>query len=381
VTDKPVYAETARPDSQAEAPATVYGRLLESAHISGYSFERVCAELEWLLEEDRWRSVGPGYDDINAFVRSVDLSPFNMKTAPRQKLVKRLAELEASGRATAKMLGVNHKTVQNDRGEKSPRQRDPGSHDQHQSNGSGEKSPPERWFQRDHRDVVRPAEQRTKRLARDQEAAERREGRARATAEAMASPRGIDLRCGDFREVLADIEPASIDAIITDPPYGQKWLPLLTDLARFADRVLSPIGLMAILYGHTWLPDAFRLLDGFRPYRWTACYLMGGPAFSSVQRGVQSGWKPVLLYGGGRRFDDVIRNADTNSAAKDLHQWGQGLDGFVTLVERLTDPTDIVCDPMMGAGTTLVAANALGRHVLGCDIDPDHVKRAQERLL
>jgi hypothetical protein len=37
-----------------ETPNIVYGRLLESAHISGYSFERVCAELEWLLEEDRW---------------------------------------------------------------------------------------------------------------------------------------------------------------------------------------------------------------------------------------------------------------------------------------------------------------------------------------
>lgn len=97
-----------------ELPHVVYGRLLESAHISGYSFERVCSELEWLLEEDRWQSVGPGYEDINEFVRSVDLSPFNMKGAPRQKLVRRLADLEASQRATAKMLGKSVGTVNRD---------------------------------------------------------------------------------------------------------------------------------------------------------------------------------------------------------------------------------------------------------------------------
>jgi hypothetical protein len=33
-----------------ENPDIVYGRLLESAHISSYSFERVCSELEWLLK-------------------------------------------------------------------------------------------------------------------------------------------------------------------------------------------------------------------------------------------------------------------------------------------------------------------------------------------
>lgn len=39
-------------------------------------------------------------------------------------------------------------------------------------------------------------------------------------------------------------------------------------------------------------------------------------------------------------------------------------------VERLTEPGDLVYDPFMGRGTTLVEAALLGRRVAGCDINP-----------
>ena len=40
------------------------------------------------------------------------------------------------------------------------------------------------------------------------------------------------------------------------------------------------------------------------------------------------------------------------------------------LIERLSDPGDVVLDPMAGSGTTLVEAARLGRRAIGCDIDP-----------
>ena len=40
------------------------------------------------------------------------------------------------------------------------------------------------------------------------------------------------------------------------------------------------------------------------------------------------------------------------------------------LIERLSDPSDVVLDPMAGSGTTLVEAARLGRRAVGCDIDP-----------
>src|SRR6476620_8423869 len=39
-------------------------------------------------------------------------------------------------------------------------------------------------------------------------------------------------------------------------------------------------------------------------------------------------------------------------------------------IERLTEPGEIVYDPFMGRGTTLVEAALLGRIPFGCDINP-----------
>ncbi|MCP8309022.1 MAG: site-specific DNA-methyltransferase [archaeon] len=43
-------------------------------------------------------------------------------------------------------------------------------------------------------------------------------------------------------------------------------------------------------------------------------------------------------------------------------------------------PDDIVLDPFIGSGTTAVVAKKLERRYLGCDINPDYVKIAKERI-
>jgi DNA modification methylase len=43
-------------------------------------------------------------------------------------------------------------------------------------------------------------------------------------------------------------------------------------------------------------------------------------------------------------------------------------------------PGGIVFDPFAGSGTTLVVAKKLGRRFIGCDLNPDYVKLANERL-
>ena len=48
-----------------------YGALCEGIHITGYTFERSCAPLLFLLQEGRWRRCGSGFDDVDAFVASV----------------------------------------------------------------------------------------------------------------------------------------------------------------------------------------------------------------------------------------------------------------------------------------------------------------------
>jgi len=87
-----------------ENPNIVYGRLSESVHISGYSLERAMGELEWLLDDNRWKKVGAGYSDINDFLKTISFKEFKIAIQQRKELAKRLTELEASQRATAKML-------------------------------------------------------------------------------------------------------------------------------------------------------------------------------------------------------------------------------------------------------------------------------------
>ena|SRR3990167_1356062 len=41
----------------------------------------------------------------------------------------------------------------------------------------------------------------------------------------------------------------------------------------------------------------------------------------------------------------------------------------------------IVCDPFMGSGTTAIVARRLGRYYLGCELNPDYVKIAENRLI
>lgn len=219
---------------------------------------------------------------------------------------------------------------------------------------------------------------RAERVIRDREAEARKIEQARREAEAQPQPATVDIRHGDFRQVLADLE--NVDAIITDPPYPAEFLPLLGDLASWADKVLAPDGVLAVLIGQTHLPEVYRLLDGGRPYRWTCAYLTSGPGYVSHPRRIQSNWKPLLIYGGGPRIADVLRSEGTDANAKTLHKWGQDYSAFHTLVERLTVRGATVADPFMGSGTTLLAAHALGRHTVGADIDPAHVATAQERL-
>lgn len=219
---------------------------------------------------------------------------------------------------------------------------------------------------------------RAERIIRDREAEARRVEEAKQEAAALEVKPTVDIRHGDFREVLADLQ--NVDAIITDPPYPREYLPLLDDLAAWADKVLKPDGVLVVLFGQSYLPEVYRRLDGHRPYRWTACYSTPGQGYASRTAQCQSQWKPLLIYGGGPRFNDVFTATGRDAAAKDNHKWGQDYNAFHDIVRTFTKAGQTVVDPFMGAGTTLLAGYAQGRNVIGCDIDAEHVETTRRRL-
>lgn len=343
----------------SETPNTVHGRLLEAAHISGYTAKRAVTELEWLLEEDRWKEVGPGYQEIDAFLSSIDLSEFKMAIERRKSLVRKLAAIQASQVKTAAAIGVSRKTVQNDLQEVAPAA-----------------------FQIPSGKVAAAVEKQAKRKGRESALGGRREARERAAREQLAEAGYVpDLHVVDLREW----NPGLVDAVITDPPYVGDSLPLYEALRDFALRSLKDGGALVAMTWQAILPDVIRALD--HPelvYRWTLSW-----RFDSTENTVDHArrvfdcWKPVLVFHKGEMPADAPMFRDEiGSAAPDKahHEWGQSLDGFVRLVTSFTQPGEVVCDPFLGAGTTAVAALEQARRFCGCDIDESAVETTRRRL-
>lgn len=214
------------------------------------------------------------------------------------------------------------------------------------------------------------------RVARERAAAERRKAEAESIASVWSSG-DVELRLGDMRTALDDLA-GTVDAIVTDPPYGKDHLELYDVLSEVSARLLRPGGVVAVMVGQSHLPEYLARLGKHLTYRWTCAYIMPGPAARVFGRKVGTKWKPVLLFGGETFLtQDVF---DSHTADKEHHAWGQSESGIQEIVQRLTEPGQLVVDPFLGGGTTAVVCHRLGRRFVGCDIDPEAVAAARRRL-
>ena len=192
-----------------------------------------------------------------------------------------------------------------------------------------------------------------------------------------------DIRAGDFRTTLTDL--TNIDAIITDPPYPYEYIDLYQDLAETAARILKPGGTCAVMVGQSYLPEIFAKMLPHLTYRWTLAYLTpGGQAVQIWERNINTFWKPVILFTNGEPeqsdwIGDVTRSA-VNDNDKYHHQWGQSESGMADLIQRLTKPDELICDPFLGGGTTAVICQQLNRRFIGCDTNEDCVNKTAQRL-
>jgi len=186
---------------------------------------------------------------------------------------------------------------------------------------------------------------------------------------------------GDMREVMAAMEPGSIDVIITDPPYPREFIPLYGDLARLAAHVLKPGGSLLAMAGQSYIPDLLALMTPHLRYHWTVAYMTPGQSTQIFPRRVMPSWKPVFWFVNGD-YDGPWHGDVINSAANDkrFHHWGQSESGMGALIERFTDAGDVILDPFCGGGTTGKVALDLGRGFIGIDTDTAHVATSLRRM-
>lgn len=74
--------------------------------------------------------------------------------------------------------------------------------------------------------------------------------------------------------------------------------------------------------------------------------------------------------------DEALRDAAGNR----LHKQQAPIQLLLRIILSSTNPGDVVLDPFAGSGTTLVAAEQLGRHAIGIELDSHNVTLIQNRI-
>lgn len=194
----------------------------------------------------------------------------------------------------------------------------------------------------------------------------------------MSSPKkyydhaGITIYHGDCLEIMPQLDP--VDLVLTDPPYGvgKKYLSFidtketLLDLIGGIFKIDSP-KLITCGIGNVWL---------YPPADWILCWNKPN-AMTRAAVANANIWEPILVYGcRGFGVDGVTASIKPQNYG---HPCPKPLSLFVWLLSKLPN-MDVILDPFMGSGTTLVAAKELGRKAIGIEIEEKYCEIAARRL-
>jgi 16S rRNA G966 N2-methylase RsmD len=185
----------------------------------------------------------------------------------------------------------------------------------------------------------------------------------------------LEIRAGDFRDVLGDIGPESVTLILTDPPYPAEYLPLWNDLGAFGAKALVDGGSLVSYCGQSIMPDAIDRLRPHLRYWWTIAMLHQHGTAMIPGKWVSAGWKPLLWFVRDRRLNTaMLADRISGSAprktqdAGDDGTWAQGVEELEPIISALTNPGDLIVDPFAGSGSTGIAAARFGRRFIGAEI-------------
>lgn len=199
---------------------------------------------------------------------------------------------------------------------------------------------------------------------------------------------------GDCLEILPTLEAASVGAVITDPPYGinldkgfsatgkagiipragsvreynGNWDKSRPDKKIF--QILIALDKPMLIFGGNYFSDYLPV--GGHWLVWDKLNTM--PTFSDAE----------LIWTSFPRNSVKIFKYSTNGMfAKEHdreHPTQKPVGVMKWILERYTEPGDIILDPFMGSGTTGVAAVQTGRNFIGIEMDKKYFDIAERRI-
>lgn len=207
----------------------------------------------------------------------------------------------------------------------------------------------------------------------------------------------------DALNVLPTLPDDSVAAVVSDPPYGMRMratsmrtkstLPKIANDERpfiwwlgQAFRVTRPGG--ALLCFCRWdCQDVFRNAAATAGYKlksqiiWDRVWHGTGDCAGQFAPQHEVVWFATkgrcLLRGKRPRSVLRVRKVDPR---KLRHLAEKPVELLRRLVAAVTDPGDVVLDPLCGVGSTGVAALQLRRRFIGIELDPAHAATARRRL-
>lgn len=197
----------------------------------------------------------------------------------------------------------------------------------------------------------------------------------------------VHFYLGDFTDIdlqeVAQLKDNSIDHIITDPPYKAEFLPLWSDLSKFADRVLKPGGFCITYSGTYHLPESVNRLSEHLQYYWQFIILHKGIWHRIDARHLTTGYKPILVFvkppakAPLQSTWDIIEGTGRE---KGLHEWAQAEGEMEEILNRLTIEGDTILDPFAGSGTVAMACRNTNRFNISIEKDKHYYEIALGRL-
>jgi DNA modification methylase len=188
---------------------------------------------------------------------------------------------------------------------------------------------------------------------------------------------GIAIYCQDSLEFMSKLPEQSIEAIISDPPYGLEfrkvgWDRAVPDWIDQARRVAK-----AVIF--TTAPTT--MWDYPKP-DWVCIWHRRAAASRTAQGGFNH-WSPILVYGDAKfsiDYYETMFGKTIHENAQVEHPSPKPLELYKWLIVETVKGGGTILDPFMGSGTTLVAAKMLGHSAIGIDINEDYCKEAVGRL-
>jgi site-specific DNA-methyltransferase (adenine-specific)/modification methylase len=200
----------------------------------------------------------------------------------------------------------------------------------------------------------------------------------------------VTLYLGDCLDVMREIPDGSVDAVVTDPPYGighpcnyaqrkrgalapcNDYPDVIGDDQPFDPAPILALDVPTVLWGANHYADrlppsgGWLVWDKLRPDNLdqSTCEL----AWTNCIKGVR---RFRYLWNGMMRAGEHGENYHATQKPVALMRWVLGLRWI---------PTGTILDPFMGSGTTGVACVQTGRNFIGIEIDPGYFAIAEKRI-